>query len=199
MMREISIQLFSGFVWRRMVHDTDDYLSAPRPPSLGQGASTAFTDPSSSLASTPLPPSLFPSDTSSSRKISIISNRSDPAYQSRIPPTFEGDNASMTSFKTCPSDSNINSLVPRQVSETYFKPPIPLPVTKQLPQVTPAPVIPGAAAYMSVMSKSTPQANNPQVPTRSAPGAPAPPPSANANAPASDPLGGVRHLVRDYR
>merc|ERR1711894_209316 len=27
-----------GFVWRRMVHDTDDYLSAPRPPSLGQGA-----------------------------------------------------------------------------------------------------------------------------------------------------------------
>jgi len=187
-----------GFVWRRMVHDTDDYLSAPRPPSLGQGA--AYTGDPSSLSSTPLPPSLFPSDTSSSRKISIISNRSEPANP-RIPP--EGDNASMTSFKTCPSDSNINSLVvPRQVpaNETYYnKPPIPMPVIKA---PAPASAIPIGAgpAHMSVMSKSTPQANNPQVPIRSAATATAPaPPPTNANsAPPADPLvGGVRHLVRD--
>lgn len=185
-----------GFVWRRMVHDTDDYLSAPRPPSLGQGA--AYTGDPSSLSSTPLPPSLFPSDTSSSRKISIISNRSEPANP-RIPP--EGDNASMTSFKTCPSDSNINSLVvPRQVpaNETYYnKPPIPMPVIKA---PAPASAIPIGAgpAHMSVMSKSTPQANNPQVPIRSAATAPAPPPTNANSAPPADPLvGGVRHLVRD--
>lgn len=158
-----------GFVWRRMVHDNDDYLSAPRAPSLGMGASTPFTDTPgpSSLSTTPMPP---PGLLSDSRKISIISNRSEPV---RPPP--EADNASMTSFKTCPSDSNINNLVPRQVSETYYKPPMPLPVAK--PQVPP------------VMSKSTPQANNPQRTL--------PPPSAPSAAPSDPVVGGVRHLVRD--
>ena len=153
-----------------MVHDNDDYLSAPRAPSLGQGATTPFPDTPgpSSLSTTPMPPSTILPD---SRKISIISNRSDPAGP-RIP---EADNASMTSFKTCPSDSNINSLVPRQVSENYYKPPIPLPVVKP-PQA------------QSVMTKSTPQAR-PLTPI-------APPPAAPAT-PADQGVGGVRHLVRD--
>ena len=158
-----------------MVHDNDDYLSAPRAPSLGQGASTPFPDTPgpASLSTTPMPPSSILPD---SRKISIISNRSDPA--SRIPPA-EADNASMTSFKTCPSDSNINNLVPRQVSETYYKPPIPLPVVKP-PQAP------------SVMTKSTPQAMNPARPLTPM----APPPAAPAT-PADSGGGGVRHLVRD--
>lgn len=44
-----------GFVWRRMVHDNEDFLPAPRAPSLGQGA-CPWLVPKDSIAPAAPPP-----------------------------------------------------------------------------------------------------------------------------------------------
>lgn len=59
-----------GFVWRRMIHDNEDFLPAPRAPSLGQGACPWLLSKDYSIASMPAAsPPLAP----------ILSNKSEPA------------------------------------------------------------------------------------------------------------------------
>merc|ERR1719433_116414 len=137
-----------GFVWRRMVPEETEDLPSPRAPHLGQWPDSPWLNPSeagsvptASIISTPLPqlppqpPSLAstsspPTTDQTLRKISQLrklSNSSEPPLCTRPPPVQHMDSDSLTSFKTCPSDSNLQSLiVPRIVTD--YKSPIPLPV-----------------------------------------------------------------------
>ena len=103
-------KFFTGFVWRRMVHDNDDFLHSSRTPHLGQGASSLIpgSDSQTSLGTnSSTSPRLNLTQVSElQRKISAISNHNNP----NIIPIIEqqqgtsADTTSMTSFKTCPSD-----------------------------------------------------------------------------------------------
>ena len=122
---EISRNFFlpkTGFVWRRMVHENDDFLHSSRTPHLGQGASS-FQIPgseSSQNSNSSTSPRLNLTQVSElQRKISAISNQNHNINNPNINPTSGGtgypdqqqqqqlqgaDTTSMTSFKTCPSD-----------------------------------------------------------------------------------------------
>lgn len=112
-----------------MVHENEDF-SRPRAPHLGQG------------------PWL---DGLSSQLPSTTSSKPLPSWNSVAPRTTSGllanncnkedileDNASLTSFQTCPSDPNLANLVPRQVSDNYLPHQVPLPVvvTSKQPPAT---------------------------------------------------------------
>ena len=180
-----------GFVWRRMVQEETDYLPAPRAPHLGQWASPWQSPPevpggggNSTTSSTPMP-SLAPISTTDQtlRKISMLSNSSEPPLTTH---PVQVDSDSLTSFKTCPSDSNLASLiVPRGTADPAYKSPIPLPVAvnnnatppagpghtprvpTQQPQSRPLTPVP------TLVHSRTPVPNFPQAPTEGAP-APAP-------------------------
>lgn len=131
-----------------MAPNDPEELPSPRTPHLGPGASPASWTP------TPIP-SLAP-----------INSR--PNY------VQDGDNASLTSFKTCPSDPNLSSLVPRQVSDNYSggkPPPVPLPIVVS---TRPSDRLTGPSASAAL-------AQNPRQPVKT---------SENV-------VGGVKHLVRD--
>jgi hypothetical protein len=126
-----------GFVWRRMVHDSDDFLHTSRTPHLGQGANSIIPSESLSSLTTMQQSQRLPNLTSISdyqRKLSALSNHNHPIV-SELDESTKFDSTSMTSFKTCPSDPNLNSLVPKQVSDTYGtgKVPLPLLVTTRPP------------------------------------------------------------------
>ncbi len=124
-----------GFVWRRMIHDQDDYLPSPRAPHLGQGA-TPWVYPSASTSSGP---SSFGINSPSPnvvnhRKISALLNNP-PQGGSRSFEQQQEDATSMTSFKTCPSDPNLtmNNYLPTRPAMQSQHPqnydaPVPLPV-----------------------------------------------------------------------
>merc|ERR1719242_811330 len=96
-----------GFVWRRMVHDNDDFLHSSRTPHLGQGASSLIPSESQTSLGTnsSTSPRLNLTQVSElQRKISAISNHNNPIIDQQ-----QGDTTSMTSFKTCPSDPYLSS------------------------------------------------------------------------------------------
>ena len=104
-------KFFTGFVWRRMVHDNDDFLHSSRTPHLGQGASSLIpgSDSQTSLGTnSSTSPRLNLTQVSElQRKISAISNHNNPNIIPIIEQQQQGtsaDTTSMTSFKTCPSD-----------------------------------------------------------------------------------------------
>jgi len=174
-----------GFVWRRMVHDdTAEDLPSSRAPHLGHGATPWIpSEGTPSIASTtPLPISTD----QMLRKISMISNRSEPVGVPHGGAGPEGgESTSMTSFKTCPSDSNLQNLVPKQVADNY-KPPIPLPVAVQQ-NTTP---------LKSTLATPTPPPSHQRTPSSSAtpPTIVTNPQNATSN---ENVIGGVRHLVRE--
>jgi len=184
-----------------MVQEETDYLPTPRAPHLGQWASPWQSPPevpgggNSTTSSTPLP-SLAPLSTTDQtlRKISMLSNSSEPPLTTH---PVQVDSDSLTSFKTCPSDSNLASLiVPRGTADPAYKSPIPLPVAvnnatpivgpgharipTQQPQSRPLTPVP------TLVNSRTPVPNFPQAPTAGAP-APAQAPTQVA-APMQNPL-----------
>ena len=161
-------------------------LPSPRAPHLGHAYGTWLpsSEGTPSIASTtPLPSLATVSTDQMLRKISLMSNKSEPANSDSNP----GENASLTSFKTCPSDSNLSSLVPRQVAESY-KPAIPLPRLSATPTnkstlATPTPPPPptgSAGPTQPQRAASTPASE-----------------SANSATATENVIGGVRHLVRE--
>lgn len=104
-----------GFVWRRMLPNEtfEEDLPRPRAPHLGHGATPWLYH---SEGSTPLP-SLVSVTSTDLRKISAPSD-----------PTI--DNTSLTSFKTCPSDSNILPVA----TAAAQRPKVSLPIPTSLPQ-----------------------------------------------------------------
>jgi len=224
-----------GFVWRRMVPEETEDLPSPRAPHLGQWPATPWLNPSeaggdttASIQSTPLPPPSLASSLSSPtteqtlRKISMLSHSSEPPLSTQPPVQFDSD--SLTSFKTCPSDSNLQSLiVPRIVTDTY-KSPIPMPVAVNNATSARGPRIPSPHSPPQTPIKSTPipqpapssypQAGVTPAPTMTTPVA-APmqvnmpqaltqQPNAITHRPvpqnqtsSENVIGGVRHLLRD--
>ena len=204
-----------------MVHEDTEDLPSPRAPHLGQWLNNPSEDGGSAVptaSSTPLPSLASISTTDQTlRKISILSNASEPPLCTQPPPPPGGpseppgppvqvDSDSLTSFKTCPSDSNLSGIIgPRlniaDANATYNKSPIPLPVAKPSPRPmtpspsksTPAPVAvpnfnPGATPIAAPAPVQTPMPNQPNAITNR----PMTPRSENV-------IGGVRHLVRDAR
>jgi len=242
-----------GFVWRRMVHEDTEELPRPRAPHLGQYIQTLpdgttphlgqqwaspWLNPSeagggtTASISTPLtqpplpgmPASLSPPTTDQTlRKISMLSNSCEPPLCTQPPVQLDSD--SLTSFKTCPSDSSLPSLlVPRQVADTY-KSPIPMPVavnatlpplgTRIPPPHSPPPQTPLKSTPLPQPAPSSyPQAGVTPAPTTTTPVA-APVQANMSQALTQQPqhpnaitrpvqvqtsenvIGGVRHLVRD--
>ena len=127
-----------------MVHDSDDFLHTSRTPHLGQGANSIIPNSESLSSLTTMQQQQqsqrLPNLTSISdyqRKLSALSNHNQYPIvsSSELGDSTKFDSTSMTSFKTCPSDPNLNSLVPKQVSDTYGtgKVPLPLLVTTRPP------------------------------------------------------------------
>jgi len=189
-----------GFVWRRMIHDHDEDLPNQRAPSLGAGASPWLLSAApacqadSSIASTPMP-SLAPI-TTLERKISMLSNKSEPPL-----PRFEAaESGSLTSFKTCPSDPNLTSLVPRQIADNYKLPPMPLPVAvvnaaRPIAGKPPPPTLPPGGQPLPAL---TPGGQPQQVAGGGGPTLPrSVPVHQQQTPPDNNVIGEVRHLVRD--
>merc|ERR1719433_2304655 len=106
-----------GFVWRRMVHEDTEDLPSPRAPHLGQWPASPWLNPSEAgggmtasivptqMPQSPPPPSLAsisppPTTDQTLRKISMLSNSSEPPLSTQPPVQLDSD--SLTSFKTCP-------------------------------------------------------------------------------------------------
>eukprot|EP00096_Caligus_rogercresseyi_P003293 TRINITY_DN1607_c0_g1_i1.p1 TRINITY_DN1607_c0_g1~~TRINITY_DN1607_c0_g1_i1.p1 ORF type:complete len:610 (+),score=170.76 TRINITY_DN1607_c0_g1_i1:314-2143(+) len=107
-----------GFVWRRMIHDSDD-LPKPRAPHLGplpDPPSLLLEDPKSAI----LGGSYRPNPTNL-----LSGGPPPPPPQTTQRPDEE--TASIASFRTCPSDPNLlgGLVVPRSVCEVYEHPPTP--------------------------------------------------------------------------
>jgi len=233
-----------GFVWRRMVHEETEELPSPRAPHLGQWATPWLSPAeagcgNTTASSTPLPSLASVSTTDQTlRKISMLSNSSDPPLctQPPAPGSYPGSNPgstpgsnpgstpgsnvqpldsdSLTSFKTCPSDSNLSSLIAPRINTESFRSqvqavPLPLPV-----KATP----PNATGHAQPRRPLTPPLRStPPVPSYPhTPGTPAPKQTTPLPQVVSNPhlhnaintsrpvqqtsendIGGVRHLVRD--
>lgn len=176
-----------GFVWRRMVQDSDDLLVHSRAPNLGQGPKSLPSESMSSLAtSSTLQPRLnlnfTPMSAEQQRKLSQNLNNHVPTA-----PLVEGGSDSLTSFKSCTSDPNLNNLVPKKVSESYGGSGQPQP---QTPAKIPLPtlVVTSRSSKDRTRSPSAPVEHR-----RSKTGSP--PPQALDNK--ENVIQGVRHLSRD--
>lgn len=177
-----------GFVWRRMVQDSDDLLVHSRAPNLGQGPKSLPSESLSSLAtSSTLQPrlnlNLTPLSAEQQRKLT----------NNHISPTtsiLEAGSDSLTSFKSCTSDpNNINNLVPKQVSENYA----PQPPSAPQPQAKiplPTLVVTSRSSKDRTRSPSAPIEHR-----RSKTGSP---PAQHPNDSSKENvIQGVRHLSRD--
>ncbi|XP_071748292.1 bestrophin-4 isoform X6 [Lepeophtheirus salmonis] len=96
-----------GFVWRRMVHDTED-LPKPRTPHLG-----LLPDHRGAICDSVI-------DESRTKSSSLISVPVPLSNSTKM----DDENISVNSFRTCPSDPNLigglnSMIVPRSVSENY--------------------------------------------------------------------------------
>jgi len=259
-----------GFVWRRMVHEETEELPSPRAPHLGQWPASPWLNPSeaggdtTASISTPLPqpppppplapflpqttdqtlrrismlsnssepplctqptgpPASIPPLTTDQtlRKISMLSNSSEPLLCTQPPVQLDSD--SLTSFKTCPSDSELQTLIAPRIATDTFKSPVPMPVvvnnatsligtqipspysppqtpikSTPIPQPTPSSYLQAGvtpAPTMTTPVAAPVQDNMPQALTQQ--------PNAITHRPvphnqtSENVIGGVRHLVRD--
>ena len=171
-----------------MVQDSDDLLVHSRAPNLGQGPKSLPSESMSSLAATSstLQPRLnlnfTPMSAEQQRKLSQNLNNHVPTA-----PLVEGGSDSLTSFKSCTSDPNLNNLVPKKVSESYGGSGQPQP---QTPAKIPLPtlVVTSRSSKDRTRSPSAPVEHR-----RSKTGSP--PPQALDNK--ENVIQGVRHLSRD--
>ena len=170
-----------------MVQDSDDLLVHSRAPNLGQGPKSLPSESMSSLAtSSTLQPRLnlnfTPMSAEQQRKLSQNLNNHVPTA-----PLVEGGSDSLTSFKSCTSDPNLNNLVPKKVSESYGGSGQPQP---QTPAKIPLPtlVVTSRSSKDRTRSPSAPVEHR-----RSKTGSP--PPQALDNK--ENVIQGVRHLSRD--
>lgn len=108
-----------GFVWRRMIHDQEDFSQSRTPrlaPTPAPSSTALRHSPESLPYRRPGPASRSPQAMMTSSAGTSPRRPMDRNMEPSL--SMEEDRASVNSFKTCPSETNL-SYLPRQVSDTY--------------------------------------------------------------------------------